>query len=150
MNILIIILSILVIIALVLCFLFANKVREAHHKNTQMENRITELNKSITSLIRDSNIDVYMFDETKKELYKFVDGDYKPAGFELDQIEDRIHPDDANQYLKDYSDIIYGRKDSVVSMIRIYNPVSKRFEEYEHVISPLKYDSDGKIGRAHV
>ena len=145
MNAIIIILGILVIVALIFCFLFANKTREAIQQNVQMENRITELNKSVASLIRDSNIDVYMYDEIKKELYKFVDGDYKSAGFELDEIEDRIHPDDADQYLKDYSDVIYGRKDSVVSVIRIYNPSSKRFEEFEHIISPLKFDNDGKV-----
>lgn len=147
MYILVLIIGLLFLSSLMFSVMLASKLKKAKAEKDLYDVRISELNKSITSLIRDSHIDVYVYDELKKELYQFSDGEFKVAGFELVDIERRIHPDDANQYYNDYSDIIYGRKESLVSLVRIYNPETKRFEEYEHVINALKYDSEGKATR---
>ena len=95
--------------------------------------------------IRDSDIDVYMFDEIGKELYKFADGDYQSAGFELEDIESKIHPDDMEQYCKDYSDMINNVKETVVSRVRIYNNELKKFEEFEHIVNPIKRNAQGIV-----
>ena len=86
-----------------------------------------------------------MFDETTNSLYKFEDGDYKPADIELKEIEERIHPDDFEPYYKNYSDVINGVRDTVVSTIRIYNPILKDFEVFEHIINPIKRDKNGIV-----
>lgn len=138
-----------VITLCIIAILFSaiNKYRNKSAEVSGLENRINDLNKSITALIRDSGIDVYMYDENEKELYKFIDGDYKPAGFELEDIEKKIHPDDLDHYNKEYSDVINNVRDTVISTLRIYNSETKTFDTFEHIISPIKRNAQGIVTR---
>lgn len=144
-NILFIITIALLLMVGYVTFLLYQKLKKANRKIKENDIRIYELNNSVNALIKNSDIGVFMHDEEIKQLYVFDNGCYKPASFDLQSMEERIHPDDIDEYCRCYSDMFNGVKDSFVINIRIYNNKLKKFEEFEHVVNPINRDIHGKI-----
>lgn len=107
--------------------------------------RIAELNKAVNSLIRTSNKDVFIYDEQAGILYKYDGVDFIRDDITLHGLEKNMHPDDLEQYCKDYSDIINNVKETTVSFIRIYNPDLNKFEQFEYVVCPIERAANGKV-----
>ena len=121
--------------------------QKKHDKQKLKENalRISDFNKSLDALIVNTTMEVYLFDKEDKKLYKYDGADFVRDNSSLNDIETQVHPDDLEQYCNDYSDIINGVKDTVVSRLRIYNEKTNSFELFEHIVKPVKRTNQGKV-----
>ena len=121
------------------------KIRRALAAGRLSDERIIELNRSISALLKDSDIDVYMFDEINRRLYIFRDGDYRPAGLDIAQMSLTIHPDDRDDFVRDYKEILSGTTDKVISRLRMFNPELGKYEYFEHIVTPVKKNASGIV-----
>ncbi len=136
----------LLAILIVLCFTLLLKRRKSDKLTIRTySTRISELGKSINTLIRNANTDIFLFDEQNKILYKYDGVNFVRDDVTQRGLERQIHPDDLDQYCKDYSDIINHVIDTVVSNLRIYNQEINKFEQFEHIVNPIEYSDDGKV-----
>ena len=139
-------LLLLFIILFSLGFVFVLKKQKCNRLVLQgYSMRIAELNKAVKALILSASTEVFLFDEQKKQLYKFDGAEFQLSDTSLHDIESQIHPDDSDQYCKDYSDIINNVKESGVSYIRLYNNDSNQFDQFEYIINPIERDSEGIV-----
>ncbi len=126
-------------------FVLRSKIRRAVEKVKRTDDRNLELGKSLSTLFKDADFDVYLQDDENKKLYVLDDGEYKLIEESTQYFEDLIHPDDLALHKKNYAEIISGSKDTVVSSFRMFNPELQKYEYFEHVISPIQHNEKGVV-----
>ncbi|MGL5683812.1 MAG: transporter substrate-binding domain-containing protein, partial [Marinifilaceae bacterium] len=107
-----------------------------------------ELSIVLNILMKNSNIEIYMFEEPTKNLFILKDGSFVPSGVNLGEVETRIHPDDLEQYNGDYIKVISGQVNYLISTLRIYNVETKAYRYYELAVVPSE-KNDGKMVTAY-
>ncbi len=138
-----------IIISGVLFFWFISKLKKKSlsDKKSEENEHIQYLIKTIKLLAKDSYIDIFMFDEYERIIYVFENDRFIKTDLNFSELERNMHPDDKQRYYEDYADITNCRKDTVLSLTRIYDQKEKKYKHYEFVIVPVRKDAEGKVSR---
>ena len=144
-----IILSVLAILTVLvfIIFILRKLVRKATRESKEAFNKIRELNHSISLLIQNSKVDIYIYDINEMILYTLEDDNYRKKQITEDELIKYIHNEDKNTYYKEYQDFIDGKLEFMIAHLRIFNKMENKFFFYEYVLKPLKKDYSGKVER---
>ena len=118
-----IILSVLAILTVLvfIIFILRKLVRKATRESKEAFNKIRELNHSISLLIQNSKVDIYIYDINEMILYTLEDDNYRKKQITEDELIKYIHNEDKNTYYKEYQDFIYGKLEFMIAQLRIFN-----------------------------
>ena len=144
-----IILSVLAILTVLvfIIFILRKLVRKATRESKEAFNKIRELNHSISLLIQNSKVDIYIYDINEMILYTLEGDNYRKKQITEDELIKYIHNEDKNTYYKEYQDFIEGKLEFMIAHLRIFNKMENKFFFYEYVLKPLKKDYSGKVER---
>ncbi len=135
------------ILSLLLTYIHKTIAKRATQKVQKALLHNKELIHSVNLLIQNGSTEILMFDENTRQLSILRNGTFTPTTINLSEVEKMIHPEDVEQYKKDYQAVINGDVEMVVSRLRIFNKEADKYFYYEHVIIPAEKDENGRVNR---
>ena len=98
--------SIVLLILLLICIIFTIRTSLDNKKLKRAANKSSisnqDLRDCVNMLIRDTNFDIYMYDDSCKTHYIMKDNEFTPSGLSLADIESLLHPYDKKRYKNEY------------------------------------------------
>ena len=141
------IIGVVIIILLSSIYILKRLVTKATNQSKRSYDKIAELNQSISLLIRNGKIEVFMYDLQEMALYTLHEGEFIKNSIRIDELLDNIHPTDRKKYYDEYYNFIDGKIDIITLRIRFFDKDKDKYLYYEYIVKPLIKDYNNKVTR---
>ncbi|MGL5682193.1 MAG: ATP-binding protein [Marinifilaceae bacterium] len=125
------------------CLHISNLKQKLQYARIQM----LELQDCIDMLIKESYLNIFMYDSEKDKVYELKNGEFRKTDINFQHSIKLVHPEDREKYLHKYRNQVSISKEKTTINIRVFENELQRYCDYEYIFNPLQWDENGNVIR---